>query len=419
MKKLSIFLIVIITIALSSCKDKYIEIFMANSPIYMSYETLRQSVKQTDARVLENPGKIYFKDDYIFVVEKMKGIHIINNSDSSNPEILTFIEIPGNVDIAIKGNVLYADSYIDMIAIDISDLSDIKEVNRVEGILPYTLPPTEEDYPIAQIDEEKGVVIAWEIKKVRQVVDNDYYPFYKMEGDLIMASSFGNFGGISNTGIGVGGSMARFGIKDNTLYAVDVAQLHILNISTPAEPESIGDFYVGWSVETMFILDDNMFFGTQSGMLVYDISSPTCPIYISTFWHMTSCDPVVVKDTIAYVTLRGGNMCGNNLNELDVISIADLLNPTLLKVYPMAGPYGLGIDDNILFVCDGDAGLKIYNASDPLTIDENMLAHFPDIQAYDVIPINGILILIGEDGIYQYDYQDIENIQLLSKIDIG
>jgi len=85
----------------------------------------------------------------------------------------------------------------------------------------------------------------------------------------------------------------------------------------------------------------------------------------------------------------------------------------------MAGPYGLGIDDNILFVCDGDAGLKIYNASDPLTIDENMLAHFPDIQAYDVIPINGILILIGEDGIYQYDYQDIENIQLLSIIDIG
>jgi len=419
MKKISIFLIVILTIALSSCKDKYIEIFMANSPIYMSYETLRQSVKQTDARVLENPGKIYFKDDYIFVVEKMKGIHIINNSDSSNPEILTFIEIPGNVDIAIKGNVLYADSYIDMVAMDISDLSNIKEVNRVEGILPYTLPPAEEDYPIAQIDEEKGVVIAWEIKKVRQVVDNDYYPFYKMEGDLIMASSFGNFGGISNTGIGVGGSMARFGIKDNTLYAVDVAQLHILNISTPADPESISDFYVGWSIETMFILDDNMFFGTQSGMLVYDISSPTCPIYISTFWHMTSCDPVVVKDTIAFVTLRGGNMCGNNLNELDVISIADLLNPTLLKVYPMAGPYGLGIDDNILFVCDSDAGLKIYNVADPLTIDENMLAHFPNIQAYDVIPINGILILIGEDGIYQYDYQDIENIQLLSKIDIG
>ena len=154
-------------------------------------------------------------------------------------------------------------------------------------------------------------------------------------------------------------------------------------------------------------------------MLVYDISSPASPTYVSTFWHMTSCDPVVVQDTIAYVTLRGGNMCGNNLNELDVVSIADLMEPTLLKAYPLSGPYGLGIDENILFVCDGDAGLKIYDVSDPLSIDENMLAHFPDINAYDVIPVNGVLILIGENGIYQYDYQDIENIQLLSTIIIG
>lgn len=419
MKKTSIFLIVILAIVLSSCKDKYIEIFIANSPVYMSYETLRESVKQTDATSLENPGKIYFKDDYIFVVEKMDGIHIFDNADPANPVNLTFIEVPGNVDIAIKGDVLYADSYIDMVAIDISDLSDINEIDRVENKLPYTLPPTDEDYPLAKIDKEKGVVIDWEVKKVRQVVENNYYPFYRLESDLIMPSSPSNIGGISNTGIGVGGSMARFGIKDNTLYAVDDAQLHIFNISTPEEPESVSDFYVGWSVETMFILDEKMFFGTQTGMLIYDISSPATPVFISSFWHMTSCDPVVVQDTIAYVTLRGGNMCGNNLNELDVISIADMQNPLLLKTYPMSGPYGLGIDDDVLFVCDGDEGLKIYNASDPLAIDDNMIANFPDIQAYDVIPINGVLILIGDDGIYQYDYDDIENIELLSTIVIG
>ncbi|MBI9037919.1 MAG: hypothetical protein JEY97_07290 [Bacteroidales bacterium] len=420
MKKTSIFLIIIIAIAISSCKDKYIEIFTANSPIYLSYETLRNSVKQTDAKVLENPGKFYFKDNYIFVVEKMKGIHIINNTDPANPKNLTFIEIPGNVDLAIKGTVLYADSYIDMIAIDISDLSNIKEIKRIEKILPYTLPPTVEDYPIAKIDEDKGVVVDWEIKKVRQVVDNNYYPIYKWENNFALSDrTYVNTGGLSNTGIGVGGSMARFSIKDNTLYAVDVAQLHVLNISTPADPKSINDINVGWDIETMFILEDNLFFGTRTGMLIYDISSPTSPRYISTFWHMTSCDPVIVLDTLAYITLRGGNICGNNLNELNVVSIADLENPNLLKIYPMSGPYGLGIDDNVLFICDGDAGLKIYDASDPLAIDDNMLAHFPEIQAFDVIPINGVLILIGEDGIYQYDYQDIENITFISKIEIG
>jgi hypothetical protein len=407
-------------IAVSSCKDKYIEIFMANSPIYMSYETLRQSVKQTDSRILKEPGKIYFKDNYIFVVEKMEGIHVINNIDPANPQNLTFIEIPGNVDLAIKGTVLYADSYVDMVVIDISDLSNIKEVNRVEKILPYTLPSPNEDYPIAQLDEEKGVVVGWEIKKVRQVINNRHYPIYYERNNLASSdiSQIG-VGGISNSGVGVGGSMARFGIKDNTLYAVDNQQLHILNISTPANPEQLNDFYAGWAIETMFILNDKMFFGTQSGMIIYDISSPTSPSFVSSFWHITGCDPVIVKDTIAYVTLRGGNMCGNALNELDVVSLAKLEEPNLIKTYPMSGPYGLGIDENILFICDGDAGLKIYDASDPLTIDDNMLAHFPEIQAFDVIPINGVLILIGEDGIYQYDYQDIENIQLISKIVIG
>ncbi len=420
MKKLSIFLIIIMAVAINSCKDKYIEIFTANSPIYLSYEDLRNSVKQSDAKMLENPGKFYFKDNYIFVVEKMEGIHIINNIDPANPQNLTFIEIPGNVDLAIKGTVLYADSYIDMVAIDISDLSNIKEINRVEKILPYTLPPPDENYPIARLDEEKGVVIGWEIKKVRQEVGNRYYPIYKERNSFALSDiTYNNQGGVNSSGIGVGGSMARFGIKDNTLYAVDVTQLHILNINTPSDPESINDIYVGWDIETMFILNDNLFFGTRNGMQIYDISSPISPSFVSSFWHMTSCDPVIVKDTIAYITLRGGNMCGNDLNVLEIVSIADLKNPNSLKVYPMSGPYGLGIDENVLFICDGDAGLKIYDASDPLAIDDNILAHFPEIQAFDVIPINGVLILIGEDGIYQYDYQDIENIKFISKIEIG
>jgi len=35
-----------------------------------------------------------------------------------------------------------------------------------------------------------------------------------------------------------------------------------------------------------------------------------------------------------------------------------------------------------------------------------------------VIPNNGVLMMIGEDGLYQYDYRDIENIELLSVIPV-
>ena len=159
-----IFPLVVILVVFNSCMDKYTEVFTANSPIYMSFEELRNAVKITPARDLENPGKIYFKDGYIFVNEEMKGVHVIDNQNPSNPQNLGFIEIPGNVDIAIKDDILYADSYIDLIAIDISDVTSPVEVKRVENVFPYTTPPlTDPDYRVAKVDEEKGVVIALHI----------------------------------------------------------------------------------------------------------------------------------------------------------------------------------------------------------------------------------------------------------------
>lgn len=62
----------ILFIFFNSCMDEYTEVFTANSPIYMSFENLRNAVKSTAATELENTGKIYFKDGYIFVNEEMK-----------------------------------------------------------------------------------------------------------------------------------------------------------------------------------------------------------------------------------------------------------------------------------------------------------------------------------------------------------
>jgi hypothetical protein len=72
-----------------------------------------------------------------------------------------------------------------------------------------------------------------------------------------------------------------------------------------------------------------------------------------------------------------------------------------------------------LFVCDGSAGLKIYIAADPLAIDDHKIAQYKDIQAFDVIPLGEVLIMIGTDGLYQYDYSDPRNIRELSVIPIS
>lgn len=423
MKKLkNILVLVVVVLMATSCNDKITEVFVGNSPIYMSYEDLAKSVKQTSAQDLKDPGKIYFKDNYLFVIEEKKGVHIFDNSDPANPENISFIEVPGVVDMAIKGDVLYVDSYIDFVALSLADINNVVELKRMKDVFPYTLPVYDEDYPLAQIDQEKGVVIGWEIKTIRQEVEDRYYPIYWEGGiffDALSSSYSANATGMSSSGFGVGGSMARFGISGNTLYTVDNSQLHIFDITDASNPIFYGDFYAGWGIETLFISDDKLFLGSQNGVYIHDIALPRAPQYLSQFWHMTGCDPVVVSDTLAYVTLRGGNACGNTLNRLDVLSVADCANPRLLQTYAMSGPYGLGIDGHTLFVCDGDAGLKIYDVSDPLHIDQHLIANFPGIVAIDVIPVNGLLFMVAEDGFYQYNYNDLSNIQLLSKISVS
>ena len=62
MKKIkNIIILVVVVLMATSCSDKITEVFVGNSPIYMSYEDLAKSVKQTSAQELKNPGKIYFK----------------------------------------------------------------------------------------------------------------------------------------------------------------------------------------------------------------------------------------------------------------------------------------------------------------------------------------------------------------------
>jgi hypothetical protein len=83
----------------------------------------------------------------------------------------------------------------------------------------------------------------------------------------------------------------------------------------------------------------------------------------------------------------------------------------------MTNPHGLGIDGDLLFICDGNAGMKVFNASNPLTVGDNLIQQFSSIQATDVIPHNEVAILIGEDGLFQYSYSNPSQLTLLSKIE--
>ncbi len=411
--------LLVLAASLTGCMDKTVEriTYTANVPVYMAFSDFRTSFEKSGPVEIRQPGKIYFKDGYLFVNEYGKGIHVIDNSDPANPEKIAFYEIVGNIDMAIKGNILYADSYIDLVAIDITDIDNPKEVGRLMNIFPEVVPEGDRWFPYAMVDKSKGVIVDWEVRTVTEEREpGSNWDGYIYRGEFAFLASFDGAKQWSS-GAGTGGSMARFMLNDEYLYLIAHPWMLKTIDAEKADKMSVVDSVnVPRTMETLFKLEDKLFVGTTTGMLIYDISNATQPRQISSYDHITACDPVVVDGQYAYVTLRTGTMCANGQNLLEVIDISSITNPYLVKSYPMFNPHGLGIDGDLLFICDGAAGLKIYDKSDPLDIINNKLAHYPDFDTFDVIPMDGILMLIGEDGIYQYDYSDPLNIVQISHL---
>jgi hypothetical protein len=220
-----------------------------------------------------------------------------------------------------------------------------------------------------------------------------------------------------SSGSGTGGSMARFMLNSDYLYLISQPWLlKTVDVEKADKMSVVDSITVPRTMETLFKLEENLFVGTTTGMLIYDVVNASKPVYVSQYDHITACDPVVADGRYAYVTLRTGNRCNGVQNLLEVIDISSLSHPYLVKSYPMFNPHGLGVDGDLLFICDGKAGLKIYDKSDPLAILTSQVAHYPDFDTFDVIPMNGILMLVGAEGIYQYDYSDPDNIVQLSHI---
>ena len=216
----------------------------------------------------------------------------------------------------------------------------------------------------------------------------------------------------SDTSPGIGGSLASFTIVGDYLYTVDHSSLLITDISIPENPEFIKKANLNFGIETVFPRENKLFVGSMNGMYIFDLQTPDNPSELSYFEHVYSCDPVVADEKFAYITLNStfGN-CGRWNNELQIVDISNLKEPYLVFSKEMTNPRGLNIHNDTLIVCDG--GLKFFKVAEDRQSVE-LLEHF-NIQATDVIRLNQNLLVIGDDGFYQYQLDNNE-IELLSSI---
>ena len=407
--KLKYFFVSLVFIGALSCDkndDADYEFVQVATPQLMSKTAFRSSVEVIAPKTIEEPGKIYVYQDYIFVSDVHSGIHIIDNSDPKSPKAIKFIQIPGNEDISVKDNFLYADSATDLVIFDISDINNVSIIEQLEDVFNvynYDIPVEAEAVDYGKFDFDDDIIVGWTLtterrKKVDNTID------IALDDGVVLSA-----GAESTTG--TGGSLARFQIVDNYLYTVGNYEMAIFNIQNLAEPVLSNTQYAGWNIETMFQAEGYLYLGSTNGMYIYNLVNPSSPEFVSDFTHWEGCDPVVVDGDYAYLTLRGGNLCGQLESVLEVIDISDKTNPTLAARYNLENPYGLGIKNNMLYVCDGTAGLKLFERE--TSEDLRLVNSLKDIQAKDVIPLEKSLIMIGGNTLYQYDYME-NNIGLIS-----
>jgi hypothetical protein len=383
-------------------------------PVYKQPSEIRVDVTAGSPRELANPGKIYVLGQYLFINERNEGIHVFDNSDPRNPQPIAFWNIPGNTDMAVRGNSMYVNQYIDLLTLDISDLQN-----------PQLRCRSENAFQSMGFDPQLGFIVDYLQTEVTEQIpcnDNRWGQFWFRQDDVVFlsadmvqsASANGNNKSSPLAAVGIGGSYARFALVDQYLYTIDHSLMRSWSTlgSCPARIDSV---WVGWNIETIFPWKDKLFLGSQTGVFIFDNSTPQRPVMEAQFIHATGCDPVVCDDKNAYVTIHDGTTCNGTFNQLDILDIENLPSVQLEKTYAMKRPFGLAIDEKHLYLCD--EGLKIFDKTDPLNLKS--LSHTRGFDAYDVIALSPEqLLLIGADGFYQFDVSDPANPKELSRISV-
>jgi len=215
------------------------------------------------------------------------------------------------------------------------------------------------------------------------------------------SSGSGDGGG---SGTGRGGSTARMTIVNNYLYAIAGTGIQLFDVSNPATPNPWTNVNVAWDIQTIFPYQNYLLIGAADGVYILDNTDQAAPYLVGEFTHATVLDPVVAQEGYAYVTLKSDFSRPNGFidDQMNVVDISDVSNTNLVKTIPMQAPEGLTVVGNELFVCDGVAGIKHYDLSNPA--DPVIIDNIPRVDCNDVIAVNGILYVITDTSLQQYDY---------------
>ncbi len=391
----SLVLVLLAFLGLNSCSDKSLIEYKTTemSEIFLSLDDIRNGYKAEAPKAIIEAGNIYVYGKYLFINDKYDGLHVVDNSNPSAPNFIAYLRIPGNSDVVIRNNYMYANSGPDLLILDITNPTQVQLVKRVVNALFENEKSNEGNYLIGygekEIIEKYYINRGWDFQ-------------FGIQEDVQVSSSDN---GLNRDG--VGGSMARFTLADNYLYFVNNSNLIPIDLSNQINPSIKTSVALGQgTIETIYKYKEYLFVGSMNGVFILDYkTNPSLPTIVSSVQHIRSCDPVVVQNDIAFSTLSNFSRCGGGINELMVLDVTTAEKPKILAEYFMqTTPLGLGVIGNNLFVCQGKNGFTWYKTDKLTEILNNKVSEDVNIHARDIIVIENNLIVTGDNGVIQYTY---------------
>ena len=419
MKKMSYLILGSLALFMFSCtKDTgSIEVtYFKAEAIYGNLDDSRATVLNAPASEIVNPGKIYIGEDFILIGEEGKGVHVIDNSNPSNPTTTNFINIPGNREFYVEGDKLFAESIYDFVKIDISNTNNAVLESRLNDVIATPTYNAAGDALLTFNFTEVTEKLEIESVAYTQASTFDYVYYDYLENVIPQSAVPSSFAGTT----GQSGTVNRVAINGDNMYLINKSNLLILE-DDGANINLLSNERIGWgnTLETVYVHEDALFLGTTGSMEIYDVSTPTQPRQLDRYSHTTSCDPVYPKGKVAYVTLRTGDerRCPGDINAMVALNIEDFSNIYETSQTEMISPFGMTSKNDVLYVGEGENGLKMFDISNA---EKPSLIKFDQgIEAYDIIthPSNNNQILIaGPEGLSQYMIDEELDFQLESTI---
>ncbi|WP_131450708.1 hypothetical protein [Flavobacterium subsaxonicum] len=122
----------------------------------MTRTELENSIHLLDPQAVTKSGKIYIKDNYLFVNDVNRGFHIYNYSDPQHPSPMAYLEVPGATDLSMRGNTLYINQAVDLVTLTL-DNNAIYMVKRNRNVFPQKTAPDNSSIPY----DENAIIINW------------------------------------------------------------------------------------------------------------------------------------------------------------------------------------------------------------------------------------------------------------------